>query len=115
MPYPALIPSVLEMKLWQPLLWPRLILILPVRAYRYSLSLLIGRQCRHAPTCSEFTEEALLAHGAWAGGWMGFARICRCRPGGTSGYDPVCERIPDEARWWAPWRYGLWNRINGAG
>ena len=44
----------------------------------------IGRQCRHLPSCSEYTDEAISRHGLWAGGWMGVARICRCGPFGTS-------------------------------
>jgi hypothetical protein len=80
--------------------------------YRYSLSAVLGRWCRHLPTCSEYTREAIVRHGAWAGGWIGFARLCRCRPGGTSGLDFVCERVPEAARPWAPWRYGLWRRVN---
>jgi uncharacterized protein len=83
-----------------------------VTLYRYSLSSLMGRQCRHLPTCSEYTIEALQRHGAWAGSWIGFARICRCRPGGTSGLDLVCESLPDDARWYRPWRYALWRRTN---
>lgn len=81
-----------------------------VRLYQLTLSAFIGRQCRHLPTCSSYMIEALDRHGAWAGGWMGFARICRCRPGGTSGLDFVCDAVPSDARWFAPWRYGLWRR-----
>lgn len=83
-----------------------------VRLYRYSLSALMGRTCRYLPTCSEYTEEAIRRHGAWAGGWMGLARICRCRPGGASGLDFVCDAPPARARWWTPWRYGLWRGTN---
>ncbi|HRJ69084.1 MAG TPA: membrane protein insertion efficiency factor YidD, partial [Beijerinckiaceae bacterium] len=54
-----------------------------IRLYRYTLSAFMGRTCRYLPTCSEYTEEAIRRHGAWAGGWIGFARICRCRPGGA--------------------------------
>jgi hypothetical protein len=79
-----------------------------VRAYRYTLSSVMGRHCRHLPTCSEYMDEALGRHGLWAGGWIGFARLCRCHPWGTSGIDWVPERPPREARWYAPWRYGLW-------
>jgi hypothetical protein len=43
---------------------------------------------------------------------MGFARICRCGPGGTSGIDLVCEEIPERARWFAPWRYARWRGVN---
>ncbi|HEY7383089.1 MAG TPA: membrane protein insertion efficiency factor YidD [Beijerinckiaceae bacterium] len=83
-----------------------------IRAYQLTLSALIGRQCRHLPSCSEYTDEAISRHGVWAGGWMGFARICRCGPLGTSGIDLVCEELPLRARWYAPWRYGRWRGVN---
>jgi putative membrane protein insertion efficiency factor len=76
--------------------------------YRYSFSAFVGRHCRHLPTCSEFTQEAILKHGFWPGGWMGAARIWRCRPGGTHGYDPVPHQLPANAAWWKPWSYGHW-------
>jgi putative membrane protein insertion efficiency factor len=76
--------------------------------YRYSLSAFTGRQCRHLPSCSEFTQGAIWRYGFWPGGWMGAARIWRCRPGGTHGYDPVPETPPAEGRWYLPWRYGRW-------
>ena len=79
-----------------------------IQLYRYSLSMFMGRNCRHAPTCSEFTRDAIWRHGSWPGGWMGLARIVRCRPGGTHGYDPVPEAVPNGARWYLPWRYGRW-------
>jgi putative membrane protein insertion efficiency factor len=83
-----------------------------IRAYQLTLSGLIGRQCRHLPSCSEYADEAIQRHGVWAGGWMGAARICRCGPGGTSGLDFVCEEVPATARWYAPWRYGRWRGVN---
>jgi uncharacterized protein len=43
---------------------------------------------------------------------MGFARLCRCRPGGTEGLDFVCEALPPQARWFKPWTYGLWRKTN---
>lgn len=89
-----------------------MVLVGVIRLYRYTLSAFIGRTCRHLPSCSEYTEDAIRMHGAWAGGWAGFARICRCRPGGTSGLDFVCEVLPPAARWWTPWRYGLWRSTN---
>ena len=79
-----------------------------IQLYRYTLSAFMGRNCRHAPTCSEFTRDAIWRHGSWPGGWMGLARIVRCRPGGTHGFDPMPEGLPANSRWYLPWRYGRW-------
>jgi putative membrane protein insertion efficiency factor len=85
-----------------------------VRLYRYTVSPLIGLNCRHLPTCSEFADEALDRHGLWAGGWMILARILRCHPWGTSGLDFVPAAVPARARWYVPWRYGRWRGVNDA-
>ena len=84
---------------------------LAIRFYQLTLSALIGRQCRHLPSCSDYTDEAIRRHGLWAGGWMGVARICRCGPFGTSGLDIVPETLPASAAWYKPWRYGLWRGV----
>jgi len=76
--------------------------------YRLTFSAFAGRWCRHAPTCSEFADEAIARHGLWAGGWMSLARVCRCRPGGTDGFDPPPARLPPGASALKPWRYGKW-------
>jgi hypothetical protein len=81
-----------------------------IGAYRYTVSALIGFECRHLPTCSDYADEALARHGLWVGGWMTLSRICRCHPWGTSGLDFVPETLPTRARWYLPWRYGLWRR-----
>lgn len=87
---------------------PRSIGIALIKLYRAVLSPLIGRECRYLPTCSEYTEEAILRYGLWAGFWIGLARIQRCGPFGASGFDPVPEALPDRADWYTPWRYGRW-------
>jgi putative membrane protein insertion efficiency factor len=83
-----------------------------IRLYRYTLSPLIGYDCRHLPTCSHYSEEALDRFGLWAGGWMTLARLCRCHPWGTSGLDFVPGSKPARARWFTPWRYGRWRGTN---
>ncbi|MEM7767300.1 MAG: membrane protein insertion efficiency factor YidD [Pseudomonadota bacterium] len=78
--------------------------------YKQSLSRVFfafGARCRHLPTCSEYAAGAFTDHGPWAGTWMTAARLCRCQPFGSEGYDPV-PPLPRSARWWAPWRYGDW-------
>jgi putative membrane protein insertion efficiency factor len=82
-----------------------------ILAYRYSLSSLAGRTCRHLPTCSEYADEAFDRHGFWAGGWMTLGRLCRCQPWGTSGLDFVPARLPAHSRWYLPWRYGRWRSV----
>jgi len=59
-----------------------------VRAYKLTVSPLIGPACRFTPTCSEYAGEALIAHGPWRGSWLAARRLCRCHPWGGSGYDP---------------------------
>ncbi len=83
-----------------------------VTAYRYALSPLLGLNCRHLPTCSEYADEAFGRFGLWAGGWMTLARMLRCHPWGTSGLDFVPHALPPGARWWMPWRYGRWRGTN---
>ena len=45
--------------------------------------------CRHLPTCSEYTIEAINKYGVFKGILKGAYRILRCNPLGSSGYDPI--------------------------
>jgi len=83
------------------------ILKAPVHLYRLTLKPLIGWNCRHLPTCSDYALEAIDRNGPWRGSWLAFSRVCRCRPWGTNGYDPVPD-IRAERHPFAPWRYGRW-------
>jgi putative membrane protein insertion efficiency factor len=76
-----------------------------LRAYQLTLSSIAGTHCRHLPTCSAYMDEAIARHGLWAGGAMGIARLLRCQPWGTAGFDPVPKTLPGHARWWRPWSY----------
>lgn len=60
-----------------------------IRGYQLVVSPILGPRCRHLPSCSEYTSEAIAVHGPVRGGWLGLRRILRCNPWGTSGYDPV--------------------------
>jgi len=61
----------------------------PVHAYRYTLKPLVGWECRHLPTCSEYAREAVDRHGALHGLALAARRVLRCHPLGSHGYDPV--------------------------
>jgi putative membrane protein insertion efficiency factor len=91
---------------------PRLLGRGMVQAYRYTLSPLVGFECRHLPTCSNYADQALDHYGLWAGGWMTLARLLRCQPLGTSGLDVVPQALPEKSRWYMPWRYGRWRGTN---
>jgi putative membrane protein insertion efficiency factor len=60
-----------------------------IRGYQLTLSPYIGRQCRFEPTCSHYTQEAIVKYGALRGGWLGMRRIARCHPWCEGGFDPV--------------------------
>ncbi len=45
--------------------------------------------CRHEPSCSQYSSQALRQHGLWTGLRLSVGRISRCHPWGSSGYDPV--------------------------
>ncbi len=79
----------------------------PIHVYRWTLKPLIGMECRHLPTCSEYALAAVDLNGPWRGFWLLLSRICRCNPWGTSGFDPAPD-IRHERDLVAPWRYGRW-------
>jgi uncharacterized protein len=80
-----------------------------LRIYQVTLSPLfhlIGVRCRHGPSCSNYGVEAMRRHGLWRGGWLTLARLLRCHPFGSSGFDPVPEHLDNH--FWQPWKYGDW-------
>lgn len=74
-------------------------------AYRYTVAPLLGVNCRHLPSCSDYAREAIEKNGAWKGSWLTLARLCRCHPWGSHGFDPVPD-LDGERHPFAPWRYG---------
>jgi uncharacterized protein len=65
------------------------LLIVPIRLYQWTLSPILGRQCRFHPTCSHYAVEALRVHGVVRGVWLTARRLARCHPFGKGGFDPV--------------------------
>lgn len=75
--------------LWDALVHaPAWTLILLARLYQYTLSPLVGRQCRFYPTCSNYFIGAVKKQGAVIGTLRGVWRICRCHPFHPGGFDP---------------------------
>ena len=62
---------------------------IPVILYKYGISPITPMSCRFHPTCSAYAMEAIDTHGALKGCLLALRRLVRCRPGSSSGYDPV--------------------------
>jgi len=76
--------------LWQwlqaPLTWAAIAL---VRLYQLGISPGLPARCRFAPSCSQYTLEAIQRHHAIKGILLGAWRLLRCHPWHPGGYDPV--------------------------
>ena len=66
---------------------PTKAIIAVVRLYQFTLSPLIGRQCRFHPTCSNYMIAAVEKYGAFRGSLKGLWRIARCNPFCRGGED----------------------------
>ncbi|MEW6610598.1 MAG: membrane protein insertion efficiency factor YidD [Patescibacteria group bacterium] len=66
-----------------------------VRGYQFTLSPDHGFMrrpwgyCRFFPTCSEYTRQSLIRHGAFRGIVLAIRRIIKCHPLHPPSYDPV--------------------------
>jgi uncharacterized protein len=69
--------------------------VLPIVFYRRWISPWTPPSCRFRPTCSAYTEEAILTHGILKGAALGLWRILRCHPFSKGGREPV----PPRGRW----------------
>lgn len=69
--------------------------ILLVKIYQLVISPFLPNSCRHIPTCSQYTIEAMREWGPVKGGWLGLKRLGKCHPWGTHGHDPVPRKNPN--------------------
>ncbi|MGH2467774.1 MAG: membrane protein insertion efficiency factor YidD [Candidatus Limnocylindrales bacterium] len=59
-----------------------------IKAYRVVFGFLPS-SCRYEPSCSHYTEQAIVKYGLLKGSVMGAQRIARCHPWAPGGFDPV--------------------------
>jgi putative membrane protein insertion efficiency factor len=71
----------------------RVLFLIPVKLYQWLISPLLGNNCRHIPSCSEYTFEAIQEHGAIKGIGLGVKRICKCHPWAEAKFDPVPKKL----------------------
>ena len=69
------------------------ILLLLIKGYQRLISPLLGNNCRHIPSCSEYTLEAIKSHGTVRGIGLGAKRISKCHPWSEAKFDPVPKKL----------------------
>lgn len=69
-----------------------------IQGYRYTLSPLLGCNCRFYPSCSEYALQALEYHGAVKGTYLSVRRLLKCHPFHPGGFDPVPDNAVDHSK-----------------
>lgn len=57
--------------------------------YQRAISPYVPSSCRYSPSCSHYSQEAVMRYGVVKGSWLGLKRLTRCNPFGGKGFDPV--------------------------
>lgn len=66
-----------------------------IKGYRYTISPLLGCNCRFHPSCSAYAIEAIETFGAAKGSYLSLRRLLKCHPFHPGGYDPVPDNSTD--------------------
>ncbi len=80
----------MEMKMPAGLLQRGIIIL--IRLYQHTVSLLFGPCCRFNPSCSGYAVLSIQRFGIIKGSFLALKRLCRCHPLHPGGYDPVPEK-----------------------
>jgi putative membrane protein insertion efficiency factor len=67
----------------------KMIAIVILRLFKYTVSPMLPPACRFTPTCSEYSLESISKYGFWKGSALSLKRLLRCHPFCAGGYDPV--------------------------
>jgi putative membrane protein insertion efficiency factor len=66
-------------------------ILLLIKIYQHTFSLLIGPSCRFTPSCSSYALLSIERFGTIRGIGLTIKRVIRCHPFHPGGYDPVPE------------------------
>ena len=64
-------------------------LIFMIGFYQKYLSFLLGKNCRFEPSCSQYANDSIEAHGSFVGGYYSLVRVLKCGPWSAGGVDEV--------------------------
>ena len=60
-----------------------------IKLYQFTISPLLGTNCRFVPSCSNYAIQSIEEKGVVKGIYFSVRRVLKCHPFGGSGYDPV--------------------------
>ena len=69
-----------------------IIIVYFIKFYQFSISPLIGSNCRFTPTCSDYAIRSLQEKGLIKGLLFSLKRLLKCHPWGGSGFDPISKK-----------------------
>ena len=69
-----------------------------IKFYQKYISTILGKNCKHIPSCSNYALEAYQKHNFFYASILTFYRIIRCNPFSKGGYDPVPEKKRKEEK-----------------
>ena len=64
-----------------------------ITLYQKFLTPLLGQNCRHYPSCSQYSKQSMVSHGLIKGLILSTARLLRCNPWSLGGFDPVPKEV----------------------
>ena len=67
----------------------RKILKIVIKFYRFTISPILGNNCRFHPTCSQYALDALNTKTFFKALSLIIIRVSKCHPFHSGGYDPV--------------------------
>ena len=65
------------------------IFVFIIKFYKYTISPILGKNCRFYPTCSDYAIQAIEKYGIFLGTFKAFLRILKCHPFHPGGFDPL--------------------------
>ena len=69
-----------------------IIIVYFIKFYQFSISPLIGSNCRFTPSCSDYAIQSLKENGLIRGLFFSLKRLLKCHPWGGSGFDPISKK-----------------------